>query len=494
MRSTMQEFPLTIGGDPAPRHRGARRRPGRHRDRRRLRAPRRTPSSAGVPPGSPTPCAALGITGDQRVGTFQWNNAEHLEAYLAVPSMGAVLHTLNIRLFPEQLTYIANHAEDKVVIVDDSLVDLLAKQLPTLRDRRARLVAGPDAADADLDALRASGKQVHLYEDLLAAAADTFDWPELDEHDAAAMCYTSGTTGNPKGVVYSHRSSYLHSMAVALGHLRRADLDRPGAADRADVPRERLGPALRRADDRRLAGDAGPLAAGRAAVPVHAARPGRRCPARCRRSGTTCSAYLDQHEDVDLSSHLRLVLCGGSAVPVSLQKALQGAARHHHGAGLGDDRDLARSRRSPGRRVGVEGEDEWRYRGGQGRLLPGIEGRIVGDAGDVLPRDGEAVGELEVRGAWVTGAYYKDDDPEKFRDGWLRTGDVGNARRARLHPLTDRSKDVIKSGGEWISSVDLENALMAHPDVLEAAVVGHPRREVAGAARSRPSCSARAPR
>jgi fatty-acyl-CoA synthase len=184
-------------------------------------------------------------------------------------------------------------------------------------------------------------------------------------------------------------------------------------------------------------------------------------------------AYLDQHQDIELSSHLRLVLCGGSAVPVSLQKALM----DRHGInmvqawGMTETSPVASVARPP---VGVEGEDEWRYRGGQGRLLPGIEGRIIGESGDVMARDGEAVGELEVRGAWVTGAYYKDDDPEKFRDGWLRTGDVGNLDELGYIRLTDRSKDVIKSGGEWISSVDLENALMAHPDVLEAAVVGIP--------------------
>src|SRR6476469_9066108 len=161
---------------------------------------------------------SLGITGDQRVATFQWNNAEHLEAYLAVPSMGAVLHTLNIRLFPEQLVYIANHAEDRVVIVDDSLVPLFAKELPNLETVTHVLVAGPDAASADLDSLRAAGKEVLLYEDLLAGRPEEFDWPEVDERDAAAMCYPSGTTGNPKGVVYSHRSIWLHSQAVSTGN------------------------------------------------------------------------------------------------------------------------------------------------------------------------------------------------------------------------------------------------------------------------------------
>src|SRR4051794_8198629 len=216
MRSTMQDFPLTI--DAVRRHvtqvhpdglvitataGGSR---SQTYAELGLRAARLANALRG-----------LGITGDQRVGTFQWNNTEHLEAYLAVPSMGAVLHTLNIRLFPEQLTYIANHAEDRVVIVDDSLVPLLAKHLSTFETVEHVLVSGPEAAAANLDSLRASGKQVHLYDELLAAADDTFDWPEIDENDAAAMCYTSGTTGNPKGVVYSHRTAYLHSMGVALG-------------------------------------------------------------------------------------------------------------------------------------------------------------------------------------------------------------------------------------------------------------------------------------
>jgi fatty-acyl-CoA synthase len=471
MRSTMQDFQLTIGG--ILRHVVE-----VHGDGQVITATdggTRTESYADVGRRAArlaNALRALGVSGDQRVGTFAWNNAEHLEAYLAVPSMGAVLHTLNIRLFPEQLTYIANHAEDQVVIVDGSLVDLLARQLPTFESVEHVLVSGPDAKAADLDALRASGKQVHLYDDLLEAADERFDWPDIDERDGAAMCYTSGTTGNPKGVVYSHRTAYLHSMAVGLGivgGLTWTDRVLPivpmfhanawGLAYAAVMTGASLvlpDRWLQAEPLCRFMREARPTVSG--AVPT---------------VWNDVLSHLDRHPDVELASHLRLVLCGGSAVPVSLQKALG----ERHGItmvqawGMTETSPVASVARPP---LGVEGEDVWRYRGGQGRMLPGIEGRIVGEAGDEMPRDGEAVGELEVRGAWVTGAYYKDDDPQKFRDGWLRTGDVGNLDELGYIRLTDRSKDVIKSGGEWISSVDLENALMAHPDVLEAAVVGIP--------------------
>ncbi|CAN5297875.1 long-chain fatty acid--CoA ligase [soil metagenome] len=417
---------------------------------------------------------ALGVDGDQRVATFAWNNAEHLEAYLAVPSMGAVLHTLNIRLFPDQLVYIANHAEDEVVIVDTSLVDALAAHLREMTTVRHVLVAGPDAAWADLGALRAAGPEVHLYDDVLAAQSTDFAWPSLDERDAAAMCYTSGTTGNPKGVVYSHRSAWLHSQAVNTGNAAGLSLyDRVLPivpmfhANSWGLPYSALmsGASLCMPDRWlqaeplvRFINESHPTVSG--AVPT---------------VWNDILGYLDAHDDLQLDS-LRLILCGGSAVPVSLQRALQ--ERHsleiRQAWGMTETSPVASAGLPP---VGAEGEEAWRYRGTQGRLLCGVEGRIVDDAGEVLANDGTAVGELEVRGPWVTGAYYRPDDAsaeEKFHDGWLRTGDVGSIDALGYILLSDRAKDVIKSGGEWISSVDLENRLMAHEDVVEAAVIGVP--------------------
>lgn len=416
----------------------------------------------------------LGVVGDQRVGTFMWNNAEHLEAYLAVPSMGAVLHTLNIRLFPEQLVYIANHAEDQVVIVDDSLVGLLAPHLPEMTTVRHVLVAGPDAASADLDSLRTAGKEVLLYDDLLAGQTDVFEWPELDELDAAAMCYTSGTTGNPKGVVYSHRSAWLHSQAVSTGNcggLSFSDRVLPivpmfhantwGLAYAALMSGASLclpDRWLQAEPLCRFMSQSLPTVSG--AVPT---------------VWNDVLAYLDKFPERKPAS-LRLILCGGSAVPVSLQRALH----ERHGLevrqawGMTETSPVASAGLPP---VGVEGEDVWSYRGSQGRVLCGVEGRIVGDDGSERPWDGNAVGELQVRGPWVTASYYDSDDPgaeQKFDNGWLRTGDVGSIDELGYIRLSDRAKDVIKSGGEWISSVDLENALMAHDDIVEAAVIGIP--------------------
>jgi fatty-acyl-CoA synthase len=413
---------------------------------------------------------SLGVDDDQRVATLMWNNSEHLEAYLAIPSMGAVLHTLNLRLDPEVIGYIATHAGDDVVIVDPSLVPLLAQVLPHAATIRHVLVTGsPGETDsAALASLTEAGRQVHSYQDLLAAQPASFDWPDVDERSAAAMCYTSGTTGHPKGVVYSHRSMHLHSMAVNTGSVF------------AMSERDRVLPVVPMFHANAWGLPYAALMAGASLImpdrflqpePLVTLIEAER-PTVAGAVPTIWNALL-QHVRAnggDLSS-LRIVPCGGSAVPHALMEAYEKELGVNilQAWGMTETSPLGSVAHAP---VGATGEDAWRYRDTQGRLICEVEARLVGDAGTVLPHDGEAVGEVEVRGPWITGAYYKDDDPAKFRDGWLRTGDVGTIDRLGYVVLTDRAKDVIKSGGEWISSMELENAIMAHPGVLEAAVIG----------------------
>jgi fatty-acyl-CoA synthase len=419
----------------------------------------------------------LGIDADQRVGTFMWNNEEHFEAYLGVQSMGAVLHAINIRLFPEQMVYVVNHAEDEIVIVDSTLAAPFAKLADHLPKVRAVILNGP-VPDEVREALSGGGRRtVHDYRELLDGQPDTFEWPELDERAAAAMCYTSGTTGNPKGVVYSHRSNFLHTMTTALPSsfdLRQSDrvlaIVPLFHANAWGLPYAgMLTGASMIMPDRFL--QAEPLA-----QMIHTER--------VTSSGAVPTIfsdllrYLDEHPEIDTSS-VRHVIIGGSAAPPSLQRALQ--ERHgitvRHAWGMTEMSPLGTIAVPP---VQATGEDEWAYRDTQGRLAALVDARLVGPDGTVQPWDGESVGELEVRGPWIAGSYYvrgPEDEAEnavKFDHGWLRTGDVGSLTPDGFLRLTDRAKDVIKSGGEWISSVDLENQLMAHPKVLEASVIGVP--------------------
>jgi fatty-acyl-CoA synthase len=409
----------------------------------------------------------IGVSGDERVATFMWNNAEHLTAYLAVPAMGAVLHTLNIRLFPDQVAYVANEAEDRVVLVDMSLAKLLGPMLPSLDTVHTVIAVG----EGDLAPLQGLGKTVLRYDEVIDGQATEFDWPQVDEKSAAAMCYTSGTTGNPKGVVYSHRSSYLHTMAactangmglgssdsvlpvVPMFHANGWGLPYAALMAGADLvlPDCRLDPPSLIDMVEKLR----PTVAG--AVPT---------------IWNDVMHHLEKDPDHDMSS-LRLVVCGGSAVPVSLMRTFE----DKHGVqirqlwGMTETSPLATMAWPP---PGTPEDQHWAFRATQGQPVCGVEARIVNDAGKVLPNDAKAVGEVEVRGPWITGAYYRGRDASKFDSGWLRTGDVGTINERGFITLTDRAKDVIKSGGEWISSVALENCLIAHPDVLEAAVVGVP--------------------
>ena len=409
----------------------------------------------------------IGITGDQRVATFMWNNAEHLAAYVAIPSMGAVMHTLNIRLSPEQIAFIANEAEDQVIIANMSAASQLATVLPSLETVHTVIAVG----DGDVDVLTASGKTVLRYDEILAAESPKFDWPDVDERSAAAMCYTSGTTGNPKGVVYSHRSSYLHSMITctnsALGvsctdavlpiapmfHANAWGLPYAALMAGADlVMTDRFLDAKSLVD---LIETQRPTLAG--AVPT---------------IWNDVMHFLEKNPGHDISS-LRLVGCGGSAVPTSMMKTFeeQHGVRILQAWGMTETSPLATVARPL---PGVADDQQWGLRSSQGRMMCGVEARLVDDDGNSLPHDGKAVGELQVRGPWITGSYYQNRDESKFDNGWLRTGDVGRIDPFGYVTLTDRAKDVIKSGGEWISSVELENHLIGHPAVSEAAVVAVP--------------------
>ncbi len=404
----------------------------------------------------------LGIEEGDRVATLAWNSQRHLEVYLAAPSMGAVLHTLNPRLFTEQLSYIVNHAEDRVIFVDDSLVPLLEKVAPEFKGVRHYVVMGDGDSGSLPDALR--------YEDLLAEQEDGYDYPTLDDRQAAGLCYTSGTTGNPKGVLYSHRSNVLHSMCAGL-----ADTIGMTASDRVlpIVP-------MFHANAWGL-----PYAAG--LIGASLVMPSQYLQAEplaglIRDEKVTIAAavptiwldllrYADQNEP-DLSS-LRTVVCGGSAVPLSLMQAFE----ERHGVwiiqawGMTETSPLASIARPP---ADVSEEESWRYRDRAGKIAPLVELRLIGDDGEEVPWDGESTGEIEVRGPWIASAYFGDDSSDKFDSGWLRTGDIAAVDDRGFIKITDRAKDVIKSGGEWISSVELEGELMAHPDVAEAAVIAKP--------------------
>jgi fatty-acyl-CoA synthase len=412
----------------------------------------------------------LGVEQGDRVGTYAWNNQRHFELYFAVPCTGAVLHTLNIRLFDEQVTYIVNHAEDKVIFVDESLLPLLAKLAPSFENVAHYVVMGDGKTDpAEIAQL----PNALRYEELLEEAGPgAFDYPEVDERQAATLCYTSGTTGNPKGVLYSHRSISLHSTGTLI-----KDGTGLSSADRvlAVVPMFHVnawglpyGAALAGAD--LLLPDC-----------FVGAEPLAKLIASERPTLMGCVPtifadllrYADEHPEVDLSS-LSNAACGGSAVPRQLMKDFE----ERHGVrifqawGMTETSPIATYSRP---QEGEHDDAYWENRAKQGRPLPWVELRLVDDAGEEVSWDGESTGEIEVRGPWIAARYFHDESgEERFDSGWLRTGDIAAVDENGFVQITDRAKDLIKSGGEWISSVELENEVMSHPDVVEACVIAKP--------------------
>lgn len=415
--------------------------------------------------------AAEGIKVGDRIASFQWNNHRHLELYYAVPSMGAVLHTLNIRLSPRDLEYIITHAADRVIFVDEDLVPLLeplAAKVPCVE----KWIVCTDSKDC-----KTTLPGAIRYEEWIASQPTTYTWPTIDEHSPMGLCYTSGTTGNPKGVMYTNRSTYLHTMAQAMTDsiaLSANDCVLPIVPmfhamswglpftstmlgtkqvlpNRFMTPKDVLD--LMAAEEVTVSAGVPTIWQGlRAAIE---AEPGR--------------WKLDA---------LSRVTCGGSAPPISLMRWYWDklGVEMIQGWGMTETNPLGTLSRKCAKRAqrSLSLDEQFANSAKAGLPIPGLEIEIVDENFNPLPHDGVTVGELLIRGPWIASEYYANPQPDKFHDGWLVTGDVAKIDEEEYLIIADRSKDLIKSGGEWISSVDIENDIVAVPGVAQAAVVAQP--------------------
>ncbi|MBP2258863.1 long-chain fatty acid--CoA ligase [Virgibacillus alimentarius] len=412
---------------------------------------------------------SLGVKKGDRVGTFAWNHHRHLEAYFAIPSMGAVLHTINIRLSAEHVSYIINHAEDKVLLVDSDLLPMFEKMKGQLKTVEAIIVM------TDEDVLPESGlTPLYSYETLIAEADETYAFSgDTAEEDPAGLCYTSGTTGKPKGVLYSHRGLVLHSIALSLADtaaVSESDVCMPvvpmfhvnawgvpfaatwmGSTQVLPGPMPTPEVLAHLIESKQVTVTAG--------VP------------------TIWLGLLNELEKKDYNtSSLQRVICGGAAAPKGMIRMFETKYEipFIHAYGMTETTPLVILSRLKSHQKDLPEEEKLELRSKQGVVVPGIDIKVINENGEVKP-DGKDMGELLIRGPWIADEYYKDDrSSEAFRDGWLYTGDVVTVDEEGFVKIVDRTKDLVKSGGEWISSVDLENALMAHEAVFEAAVVSVP--------------------